>query len=90
MKGPARQAGRSAVHLDPAGAGHYGPPLPAELLGVIHEQQPEVDFIGDSYWRRLSLLAGVILVTHRRNFMEEFSQFLERRHAHAKHHPPEL
>jgi len=38
----------------------------------------------------MSLLAGLILVAHRRNFMEEFSLYMERRHAHAKHHPPDL
>src|SRR5205807_1837895 len=34
------------------------PPIPAELLGIIHERQPEVDYVGDTYWRRLSLLAA--------------------------------
>ena len=29
----------------------------------------------------MSLLAGLILVAHRRNFMEEFSHYMERRHA---------
>jgi glycerol-3-phosphate acyltransferase PlsY len=38
----------------------------------------------------VSILAGLILVAHRRNLLEEMAQFLERRALHAKHHQSEL
>lgn len=37
-----------------------------------------------------SVLAGVVLLAHRRNLVTEFSPFLVRRNIHPEHHPPEL
>src|SRR6266446_6101426 len=38
----------------------------------------------------MSLLAGLILISHRKNLMEEISLLIERRHVQPKHHPPDL
>jgi glycerol-3-phosphate acyltransferase PlsY len=38
----------------------------------------------------MSILAGLILVAHRKNLPEEIWLLLERRHVQPKHHPPDL
>ena len=38
----------------------------------------------------LSILAGLVLVAHRKNLMEEILHYAERRHVEPKHHPREL
>jgi acyl phosphate:glycerol-3-phosphate acyltransferase len=38
----------------------------------------------------LSVLAGLIVLAHRKNLVEEFSQWLERRSIHAKHEQSDL
>jgi glycerol-3-phosphate acyltransferase PlsY len=38
----------------------------------------------------LSILAGFILLSHRKNIMEEILHYIPRRNAEAKHHPREL
>jgi glycerol-3-phosphate acyltransferase PlsY len=37
-----------------------------------------------------SLLAGLVLIAHRKNLLEELWHFVERPNIHAKHHRPEL
>ena len=37
-----------------------------------------------------SVLAGLVLVAHRKNLVTEISHFLDRRNVHPRHDPPEL
>jgi hypothetical protein len=37
-----------------------------------------------------SVLAGLVLVAHRKNLVTELSRLLDRRNIHPKQHPPEL
>jgi acyl phosphate:glycerol-3-phosphate acyltransferase len=38
----------------------------------------------------MTVLAGMVLIAHRRNLMTEFSNFLDRRNVHPKHESPEV
>jgi len=53
------------------------------LAGIYLEHEPAKVVM-------TSLLAGLILVAHRKNLLEEIFHFVERPNIHVKHHPPDL
>jgi glycerol-3-phosphate acyltransferase PlsY len=53
------------------------------LIGIYLEHEPAKVIL-------TSLLAGLVLIAHRKNLLDEFGQFVERPNVHPKHHRPEL
>jgi len=59
--------------------------LPWLSLWLGHSSNPDYPKVCS-----LALLAALIWIAHRKNLVEEFSEFLERRSLHPKQNPPDL